>query len=52
VVIDGKEVLRARFKSCLAAAAFAPAVMVKGLRGGCRACAAIWGAGPRVLGYD
>lgn len=30
MVIDGKEVLRARFKIYLADAAFAPAVMVKG----------------------
>ena len=52
MVIDGKEVLRARSKICLADAAIAPAVMLKSLRGGCGACVAIWGAGPRVLGYD
>jgi hypothetical protein len=37
VVIDGKEVLRARFKICLADAAIAPAVMLKGLMELCQA---------------
>ena len=52
MLIDGTQVLRARFKICLADAAIAPAVMLKSLRGGRGACVVDWGVGPGVPGHD